>query len=148
MQQCFFSIVGRTVPNALADKFGHFNMMITMSALTAILILTVWLPTSGNAASITFAAFFGVASGAGISLTPVLCAHLSPIQDIGVRSGTAFSISAIAALTGSPIGGAILAQSEGNFANTKIFGGVTCIIATLLFIASRIATAGWKTSTI
>ncbi|KAI1372124.1 MFS general substrate transporter [Hypoxylon crocopeplum] len=136
------SIIGRTVPNALADKVGHFNMMILMSAFTTVLILAVWLPTSGNAAAIVFAALFGISSGAGIGLTPVLCAHISPIDEINIRSGTAFSISAFAALTGSPIGGQIIIQSLGSFDNVKIFGGVSCAIGTLLFIAARLAQGG------
>ncbi|KAJ0347647.1 hypothetical protein KNSL1_006254 [Colletotrichum chrysophilum] len=138
------SIIGRTVPNALADKVGHFNMMITMSFLTMILILAFWLPATGNAADITFAALFGVASGAGIGLTPVLVAHISPIQDIGVRTGAAYAVASIAALTGSPIGGAIISSSRGSFQNTKIFGGVCCAVGVVLFIAARVALVGWK----
>lgn len=136
------SIIGRTVPNALADKVGHYNMMIMMATLTTVLILGVWLPTSGDAATVAFAALFGISSGAGIGLTPVLCAHISPITEINIRSGTALTISSFAALTGSPIGGQIIAKSFGSFDNVKIFGGVACGIGTLLFLASRIAYGG------
>jgi MFS family permease len=128
----------------MADKVGHYNMMIAMSAFTAVTILAIWIPAAGNAASIVFAVFFGIASGAGIGLSPVLIAHVSPIQQIGTRTGAAFAISALAALTGSPIGGAIINASNGSFQNTKIFGGVSCAIGTMLFIASRVALAGWK----
>ncbi|RYO95280.1 hypothetical protein DL766_002265 [Monosporascus sp. MC13-8B] len=70
------SLLGRTVPNAIADKVGHFNVMIVMGALTSILILRLWLPSTGNAPVILFAALFGVSPGAGISLTPALYAKL------------------------------------------------------------------------
>lgn len=138
------SIVGRTVPNALADKVGRFNIMIIMSAFTTILILALWLPATGNAPIILFAALFGIGSGAGIGLTPVLCAQLSPIKDIGVRTGTVFAISAFAALTGSPIGGQIIGVSNGTFQNTIIFSGVSCAIGTALFVATRLNLAGVK----
>ncbi|KAK0654184.1 putative monocarboxylate transporter [Cercophora samala] len=138
------SIIGRTVPNAMADKLGHFNMMIVMAAFTSILILGVWLPSSGDGAIITFAVLFGIGSGAGIGLTPVLIASISPLQQIGARTGTAFSIASLAALTGSPIGGAILTSANGAFQSTKIFGGVACAVGTLLFIAARVALVGWK----
>lgn len=128
----------------MADKVGHFNVMIVMGASTTILILALWLPSSGNAPIILFAALFGISSGAGISLTPVLCAKLSPIRDIGVRTGTVFTISAYAGLTGSPIGGAIISGSGGSFTNAIAFGGVACAIGTMLFVASRIAFAGWR----
>lgn len=118
--------------------------MIVMGALTSILILGLWLPSSGNAPIIVFAALFGVSSGAGISLTPALCAKLSPIRDIGVRTGTVFTISAFAGLTGSPIGGAIISRSGGSFTNAIAFGGTFCAVGTILFVATRIAFVGWK----
>lgn len=138
------SIIGRTVPNAIADKVGRFNVMIVMSGFTTILILALWLPATGNAPIIVFAALFGIASGAGIGLTPALCAMVSPIKEIGVRTGIVFSISAVAALTGSPIGGQIITDSHGSFQNTMIFGGTSCAIGTALFLITRINLAGFK----
>lgn len=131
------------MPNAIADKVGPFNVMIIMGALTSILILGLWLPSTGNVPIILFAALFGISSGAGISLTPALCAKLSPIRDIGVRTGTVFTIAAFAGLTGSPIGGAIISSSGGSFTNAIAFGGIACAIGTMLFVATRIAYAGW-----
>lgn len=138
------SIFGRTIPNALADKFGHFNVMIIMSGFTAILILALWLPATGNAAIIVFAALFGIGSGAGVGLTPALCAKISPLPEIGTRTGAAFSISAFAALTGSPIGGKLVADAHGSFKYAIVFGGVSCAIGTMLFIATRASLVGMK----
>lgn len=138
------SIIGRTVPNAIADKVGRFNIMIVMSAFTTILILALWLPATGNTPIILFATLFGVGSGAGIGLTPVLVAQISPIQEIGVWTGTAFSLSAFSALTGSPIGGQILIDSQNQFKYAILFGGVSCAIGTSLFIVTRVAIAGVK----
>jgi MFS family permease len=128
----------------VADKAGHFNVMIVMSAFTTALILGLWLPATGNAAIITFAALFGVGSGAGISLTPALCAKISPLSEIGTRTGTAYSIAAFAALTGSPIGGKIVTDEEGPFKYTIVFGGVCCAIGTVFFVATRLS-LGMKT---
>ncbi|KLU88055.1 riboflavin transporter MCH5 [Magnaporthiopsis poae ATCC 64411] len=138
------SIVGRTVPNALADKLGHFNVMITMSVLTSALILAVWLPTVGEPAAIAFAVLFGISSGAGIGLVPVLCATISPIHEIGLRSGTAYVFSAFAALTGSPIGGQLVTERQGDFTYAKVFGGLACAIGATLFVATRFVVGGWK----
>lgn len=134
-----YSIFGRTIPNAVADKVGHFNVMIVMSAFTTVLILGLWLPSTGNAAIITFSALFGVGSGAGISLTPALCAKISPLSEIGTRTGAAYSIAAFAALTGSPIGGKIVTDEEGSFKYTIVFGGVCCAMGTVFFIATRLS---------
>lgn len=118
--------------------------MIVMSGFTAILILALWLPTTGNVPNIIFAALFGIGSGAGIGLAPALCAQISPIKDIGVRTGTVYAIASFAALTGSPIGGQIIADSHGSFRNTIIFAGTSCAIGTALFIAARITLGGAK----
>ncbi|KAG8527857.1 uncharacterized protein KY384_006773 [Bacidia gigantensis] len=142
------SIIGRTVPNALADKVGRFNVMIVMSSFTTILILALWLPATSNVPIILFAALFGIGSGAGVGLTPALCAQVSPIQEIGVRTGTAFTISAFAALTGSPIGGQIIGSTgkdyQAGFRYAIAFGGASCAIGTCLFIVTRLALAGTK----
>lgn len=118
--------------------------MIIMSAFTTILVLALWLPATGNAPLIIFAALFGIGSGAGIGLTPALCAGISPIKDIGVRSGTIFSIASIAALTGSPLGGRIITDSDGSFKYTIVFAGMCCAVGTCLFLAARIAVGGVK----
>lgn len=138
------SIIGRGVPNALSDKLGRFNIMVVMSAFTTIVILALWLPATGNAAIIVFAVLFGIGSGAGIGLTPALCAQISPIRDIGVRTGSAFAISAFATLSGSPIGGRIIGDSKGDFKWTIVFAGVSCAIGTAFFAATRLGLAGVK----
>lgn len=138
------SLFGRTVPNAIADKVGRFNIMIIMATFTTVLILALWLPATGNVPIILFAALFGVGSGAGIGLTPALTAGISPIKDIGVRTGTIFAISSFAALTGSPIGGQILADSRYDFKWMIVFSGVSCAIGTALFVAARVQIAGFK----
>ena len=118
--------------------------MIVMSFFSAILIMALWVPASGNAPIILFAALFGIGSGAGIGLTPALCAQVSPIKDLGVRTGSIFAIASIAALTGSPIGGQIISDSQGSFRNCQIFAGVSCMIGAALFLATRITLAGVK----
>lgn len=64
----------------MADKAGHFNVMIVMSAFITALIVGLWLFATVNAAIINFAALLGVGSGAGISLTPALCAKTSHLS--------------------------------------------------------------------
>ena len=66
------SVFGRILPGYLADIFGRFNMMVICSLTTAILTLAVWLPGNNNAASLSFAAFFGFFGGCYVSLTPAL----------------------------------------------------------------------------
>lgn len=139
------SIFGRTIPNIIADKkAGRFNVMIVMSLVTTILILGMWIPATSNAAIIVFAVLFGIASGAGIGLTPALGAQVSPIREIGVWQGTLFFLSSWAALTGSPIGGAILGQAHGDFRYPAVFAGISTFVGFALFLATRVYLVGFK----
>ncbi len=139
-----YSIIGRTVPNALADKLGHYNVMITFASLTSVLVLGLLMPTHDEGALIAFAALFGISSGAVIGLAPVLCAVVSPIQEIGSRTGAAYFLAGFAALTGNPIGGQLIVIGHGSFFRTFLFAGVCCAVGTVSLVISRITHVGLK----
>ena len=119
--------------------------MIVMATFTTIIILALWLPATGHAPIILFAVLFGIGSGAGVSLVPAICAAISPMREIGIRTGVLISIASFAALTGSPIGGQIIAVQHGSFKGTMIFSGVSCAVGTVLFVVARWSQAGLKT---
>lgn len=137
------SIFGRTLPGIIGDKIGRYNTMCLFCALTTILILGMWIPAASNAVFIVYAPLFGFASGAAIGLTPALVAQISPIRELGTRNGAAFGIASIAALTGTPIGGALVVHDHGKFLDAKIFSGVICAVGVLFFVASRVSLAGF-----
>jgi MFS family permease len=116
--------------------------MITMAISTSVVILALWLPATGNAPLIVFAALYGFVSGAGISLVPAICASIAPLQEIGTRTGLSIAIASFAALTGAPIGGKIVSDDRGSFKYTKVFSGVSCLIGTALFVLTRYIHAG------
>jgi MFS family permease len=136
------SVFGRILPGVLGDKVGRFNIMTIFCTMTAIFILAIWIPATSNAGQIVFAALFGFASGAAIGLTPALIAQVSPIKEIGIRTGTVFGAGAIGALTGSPIGGALISRDHGGFLYLQLFGGCTCLVGCGFFLAGRIQQAG------
>ncbi|TVY42760.1 Fujikurins efflux protein [Lachnellula occidentalis] len=138
------SIFGRILPGIIADRVGRFNVMIVTSAFSAIIVLGLWLPSSGNAPILVFSALYGFSSGAFVSLAPSLIAQISPIREIGVRTGTFFLCVSFAGLTGSPIGGALLTQDNGEFHDLQIFAGVTMVAGTILFAASRWVQCGFS----
>lgn len=84
------SIFGRIIPGALADKVGKFNMQSLWCIVAGIIVLALGLPASSNAAYITFAALYGFASGAYVSLLPAQMAQISEVHQIGVRVGVTF----------------------------------------------------------
>lgn len=138
------SFIGRTVPNAIADKYGRFNVMIIMILFSAIIILGLWLPAHSHAAIITFAALFGVGSGACIGLGPVLIMSISPMSEVGYRMGTVMAIAGIGTLTSPPIGGAILAMHDGSYMYACVFSGASYFASLVAIVVLRTRIAGWK----
>lgn len=116
--------------------------MVVMSLVTTILVVVFWLLATGKAAIITFAILFGIGSGAGIGLTPALCAHIAPVKDMGTFTGIVFAFASIAALTRPPIGGQLISLNNGSFRYTAIFAGVSCALGTVLFLLCRIVLRG------
>ncbi|KAH8595256.1 major facilitator superfamily domain-containing protein [Bisporella sp. PMI_857] len=142
------SIFGRILPGIVADRIGRFNVMIVTTAFSAIIVLALWLPAKGNAPIIVFSILYGFSSGAFVSLGPALMAQISPIQEMGVRTGTFFLFVAIAGLTGNPIGGALVGEDDGDYLYLQIFCGVAMVMGTIFFTASRWVQAGFKAKVI
>ncbi|KAH6677442.1 riboflavin transporter MCH5 [Halenospora varia] len=142
------SIFGRIVPGIVADRVGRFNVMIVTTAFSAIIVLALWLPSSGNAPIIVFCILYGFSSGAFVSISPSLVAQISPIREIGVRTGTLFLCVSFAGLTGNPIGGALVSRDHGDFLYLQLFCGLAMAIGTLIFVASRWVQCGFKVKVI
>lgn len=138
------SIFGRILPGIAADRWGRFNIMIVITALTAIFCLGLWIPGKTNAAIVVFVVIFGFTSGGFISLGPTLIAQISDIREIGIRTGTAFAIQSFGALTGSPIAGAIVSRQGGDFLGLQLFCGFCMVVSVVVFTAARATQVGPK----
>lgn len=133
------------MPNILAEKYGRFNMMIIMVLFSMIIVLALWLPGRSEATMISFAALFGVGSGACIGLGPVLIMSISPIKEVGYRMGTIFAIAGIGALTSPPIGGAIVGRSKhGDFDYACVFSGINYFFSLVFIVILRARLVGKK----
>ncbi|CAK7228495.1 hypothetical protein SBRCBS47491_006922 [Sporothrix bragantina] len=139
------SLFGRTIPGHIADKVGRFNVMITMSVFSIVCIFAVWMTAKTNAVIIVFAALYGFGSGAFISIMPTLVAEITKdMTKLGVRNGTMFSIISVGSLIGSPIGGALLKATNGQFWALQVWAGVTLAIGTVFVVATRVVLVGAK----
>ncbi|KAL0939628.1 oxalate formate antiporter [Colletotrichum truncatum] len=143
------AIPGRALPGYVADRFGPFNVMCFTALVCSTFIFALWLTAQGGEAATTaFAVLFGFWSGAAISLTPVCIGRVCKTEDLGKRSGTAFSISSIAALAGVPLAGAILQFCGGAYYGIILFAGGLYVLALLAFTAARGVGGGWGLSVI
>jgi len=118
-------------------------MMVLTTYLSSILVLALWLPSRSNAPAIVFSALYGFGSGAFVSLAPALVAQISDVRQVGVRNGTFFAVIAVAALTGNPIGGALVPDVvHGSFTRLQVFCGVVMIAGATAFVAARCCVGG------
>lgn len=116
--------------------------------VAGIVVLALGIPASGNAAFITFAALYGFASGAFVSLLPAQVAQISKMDQIGIRIGVVFACTSIAGLVGNPIAGAIVDANHGAFWGLNVFSGVMILSGSAMFAFTRMYIADWKLFTI
>lgn len=137
------SLFGRIFSGVMGDRIGKYNIFIVVCYLTVVWILALWIPDSSDAGLISFAALFGFCSGAYVSLIAPLVSQISPLSEIGFRTGIVFFISSIGGLTTNPINGAIIDLPNG-LRGIKIFAGVFCFVGTTFILAARVYRIGWK----
>ena len=118
--------------------------MIITTYFSAILVLALWRNAHTNASIIVFSALYGFSSGAYVSLAPATIAQISDVRQIGVRNGSVFAVTSIAALFGNPIGGALLTRANGSFETLQVFSGVMMLAGATFFVAARWKLAGFK----
>lgn len=131
------SVFGRTIPNALADKVGAFNLILPCCSCATVLIFAM-LGAKTPGGAIAFAILFGFFSGSYVSLlSPVFISMSKDVAEIGVRVGFAFIVVGLAALSGTPIAGALLARTNNGFYAPIVFSGISTAIGSGLLVLSR-----------
>ncbi|KAL4902030.1 hypothetical protein BDW74DRAFT_169777 [Aspergillus multicolor] len=140
------SVFGRTIPTAMADKFGPFNLIGPFAAMVGILILCM-IAVVNEAGIIVIAVFSGFFSGALIGLPPLLFVALTEDKSkIGTRIGMGFGLIAFGVLAGGPGAGDILGDdvADLNWNGVWIFGGVSCLVSAAIFVVLRVARFGFR----
>ncbi|PCH39042.1 MFS general substrate transporter [Wolfiporia cocos MD-104 SS10] len=130
------SVVGRLVPNALADRFGVFNVICPSNVIAGAVLFAFFGATSVGAV-VVFALIYGFFSGAFASMiTPTLAALTKDPGDMGFRLGLGYFVMSFAILTGSPIDGALLG-GERDWAKPIAFSGVVMLAGSATMLVAR-----------
>lgn len=140
------SFFGRTIPNAMSDKLGSFNLIIP-GALVCSIVIFCMIAVVNVAGIILVAICFGFFSGVFIALPPVCIVALTKDKSkIGTRIGMGFGIIGFGTLAGGPGGGDVLQRYTNTLDWTAlwIYGGVADLVACLFFLAVRFYKVGWK----
>ncbi|KAK4107300.1 MFS general substrate transporter [Canariomyces notabilis] len=140
------SLVGRLAGGYIGDRIGCFNAFTGTCLLTGVWILALWIPAASDAAIVAFAILFGSFSGGYASLLSPVMAQISPMSEIGFRTGIVLFMASIGGLTTNPISGAILNGEDSGWLGVKIFAGVFAMLGTFLFCvaAARVRRPGWE----
>lgn len=139
------SLIGRLSAGVAADRFGRFNCIIAITAFSGIITLALWIPGSmSTAAVITYAICFGFGSGSYVTLFPSCVTQISELEEIGTRLGIAQLMNAFGALTGPPLGGALISGPNNgtDFLGLQIFCGATMTCSAVAFGAARYTQVG------
>lgn len=65
-------------------------------------------------------------------------------ENNGFRVAFVFACISVAALTGTPIGGAIIKHDHGGYLGAQLFAAMTVLSGGCFLIAARYAKVGWR----
>lgn len=129
------SLFGRVSTGILADKLGWLNLLSFIGFVNAVLLFC-WPSADTNAGLIVWTAVFGFFSGAIYALFPASLASITPEpRMIGTYIGQAIAVLGVAGLTGTPIGGTIIAKY--GFNQATYFAGVSMLVGSVLIVCAR-----------
>ncbi|RTE81573.1 hypothetical protein BHE90_003857 [Fusarium euwallaceae] len=130
-------MIGRSVSNAIAHRFGCITVLIPVT-LTAGICMLAWPAVSTAGGLYGWASIYGIAAGAIQSLFPPALTDLTTdVQKTGARMGIVFTIDSIATLTGPPIAGTIIRKSGGHYLGAQVFAGVSLLLGGSLVLVAR-----------
>jgi len=136
------SLFGRLLSGVAADKLGKYNVFITATGTAGIFTLALWIPAKGDSAIIAYAVLYGFFSGAYVSLFGALVAQISPLPEMGYRTGLMFLTCSISGLIANPVAGQILDNTSGHWAGLKAFAGSVLLGGTVILMVCRLSFAG------
>ncbi|KAJ7604834.1 major facilitator superfamily domain-containing protein [Mycena polygramma] len=133
------SFGGRILPNFVADRVGPYNMLIPCLAISSALTFSIF-GLKNCAGILIFAVLYGFWSGSYVSLIPTLIVQFaSHGGEHGTRMGVAFSLVSVSMLIGTPISGALLHSSTGDYMWYRpiVFCGIMLACGASIFSFSR-----------
>lgn len=133
----------RIIPNILADRYtGPVNLLIPAILLSSI-ILFCWIIVTQTSNLYAFSVFYGIFSASLQSLFPASLTSMTvDLTKIGVRTGMVLTIVSFAALTGSPIAGALVQRGDGSYLYAQCFAAASMAAGGILVTMARIRKTG------
>lgn len=112
---------GRFAGGITADRIGALNVMIP-ATLCAAALTYAWPFAQTKAAFIVIAIIYGIFSGVYVALLTVPMMSMGDGHNVGMMIGTSMTLTALGAIAGPPISGAINAATD-NFKASGYYAG-------------------------
>ncbi|KFH48235.1 transporter-like protein [Hapsidospora chrysogenum ATCC 11550] len=129
------SFFGRVLPGILADKWGHFNTLITMTVLSSVVAFS-WTAAESLGGLVVLFLAYGFASGGVMSLQLACAGKLGNKRNQGAVMGCVMGSCAVTGLVGSPIAGRILGASS--YLGLSMWTGATLLSGAAAVAAARL----------
>ncbi|KAG2019623.1 monocarboxylate permease [Coprinopsis cinerea AmutBmut pab1-1] len=127
--------VSRVFTGFLADQLGAVNVIVPMTWIAAALTFA-WPYAKTKGALVALAILYGFSNSAFVSAFNLPLYFLGEMGDIGRRVGTVCMFTAIGALVGPPISGAIY-NASGGFHAVSYYAGSAILLSTVLMLTAR-----------
>lgn len=137
--------ISRILPPFISDRItGPLNLIIPFALATGVMLFA-WSGVHTTGGLYPFTIVIGLTSSGVQGLFPSVLSSLTPdLKKTGTRMGMAFSIVSFAALTGPPLAGALISDSNGSYLHAQMWGGTVLVCGSLTLIAARVAQTGLK----
>lgn len=135
------SVLGRIIPNIIADVIGPLNIQVPLAFVVALLAFC-WIAIKSTAGIIAFCILYGLFSGTFVSLPGPTVVSLSPdLSTLGTRMGMTFAFTGFGLLIGTPVAGVILI-GERSWVGVQVWCGLSVTISGICMLAARITKVG------
>lgn len=133
----------RVLCGVLADRFGAVNVIVPMTWIAAALTFA-WPYARTQSTLIAIAVLYGISNAAFVSSFNIPLYMMGEMGDVGRRMGTVMMFSAVGALVGPPISGAIN-RATGSLEAVSYYAGSAILLSTVLMIWTRyLVLKGWQ----
>lgn len=136
--------VGRIGIGVMADRFGHANMLLLCTAISAVVSVGLWLPSTLTGVThtskglfIAYSMLYGPTASAYVSLFPPVAIEMFGLHNFASVNGFLYMVRGLFILAGTPIAGTLIPHSAvSSMALPKQYLGMTAFVAALLFVAT------------
>lgn len=109
------------------------------------IIAWCWLGVKDIAGVYAYASVYGfIVSAFQCLIPPTVASIMDDLTMIGARIGMVFSVMGFAALTGPPIGGALVDAQGGSYVGAQCWSAASCTICALIIVWTRMNRAKGK----